>query len=672
MNQPDLNSRLDDESSRLRRFYLIGVLGILISAILVIAALTATNGTQIEVTPNEAQETANITVSKGLGLYLSGAIYSLSGTPEITVSAQGYETKTEDIPASSLGKNHRIELRELPGRLTVEVSPSLPQTAWFLNGQNVEIGPRLEKDLYSGDYILEIVNPFFERHEERISIVRQKEHHLNVALQPFDGLLAINSVPPNATVKIDGQEIGRTPVKIPLKGGEYSVEVGGGDYTPSLENIRLTQDHRQQNRTYQLAIKKGYVTVHVSPAGGKLLLNGIKVDPDMKLALDAIHPNKLTYLKPGYHSKTISFSLVPNEEKQVSFELKPETGLVEFRSTPSAEVLIDGKSVGLTPLKKELSSVSHKVVFRKPGYRSISKKVLPTSSSDQLVDVILETELSARLTEAPTEYVNSAGVKLKLFKPGGDQFEMGAPRSEKGQRANEIIRKIVLNKPFYTGFYEVTNQQFSKFDIKAGSGNGDLPVTNIGWIEAAKFCNWLSQQEKLTPFYNIDNQVTFNDMADGYRLLSEAEWEWLARKAGKATQTRFTWGNDPVIPPKTVNVADESAKGHVRLYVPQYTDGFAGIAPVGSFIKEPSGLFDLGGNVSEWVHDYYAVIPSGSSEVQTDPLGGLAGSNHTIKGANWQSGTLTELRPAFRDGFNAGRDNVGFRIGRYLYGGEGR
>ena len=148
--------------------------------------------------------------------------------------------------------------------------------------------------------------------------------------------------------------------------------------------------------------------------------------------------------------------------------------------------------------------------------------------------------------------------------------------------------------------------------------------------------------------------------------MTEAEWEWLARKSGREMQTVFPWGNDAVIPTKWGNVADESAKGTTQFYVPNYNDGFVKTAPVGSFKAETSGLFDLVGNVSEWVHDYYALVPTDFKNVFEDPVGPPSGHTRVVKGSSWRSGTRTSLRAAYRNGLSNGQDDVGFRIGRYL------
>ena len=155
-------------------------------------------------------------------------------------------------------------------------------------------------------------------------------------------------------------------------------------------------------------------------------------------------------------------------------------------------------------------------------------------------------------------------------------------------------------------------------------------------------------------------------MADGYRLLSEAEWEWLARKANRSQTSRFVWGNTTTLPKNSANIADESAKTGVTYYVPRYNDGFAGIAPVKSFSREPSGLFDMGGNVSEWTHDSYTLTVPDATQIYPQQLDNSLADSRVIKGANWRSGTLTELRSAYRDGLSQPRDSVGFRLGRYL------
>ena len=95
-----------------------------------------------------------------------------------------------------------------------------------------------------------------------------------------------------------------------------------------------------------------------------------------------------------------------------------------------------------------------------------------------------------------------------------------------------------------------------------------------------------------------------------------------------------------------------------------YNDDYPVTAPVGRFRPNALGLFDAGGNVSEWIHDVYT-IPASSGVVVTDPLGAQRGDNYVIRGASWSHSRLTELRLSYRDYGQAGRDDVGFRLARY-------
>ena len=102
------------------------------------------------------------------------------------------------------------------------------------------------------------------------------------------------------------------------------------------------------------------------------------------------------------------------------------------------------------------------------------------------------------------------------------------------------------------------------------------------------------------------------------------------------------------------------------MYIPRYDDAHPGLAEVGRFVANAAGIHDLAGNASEWVHDVYDVEPPEPGRVETDPMDTRAGRWHTVKGSSWRSGTLSELRAAWRAGSRAPKDDLGFRIARYL------
>lgn len=154
--------------------------------------------------------------------------------------------------------------------------------------------------------------------------------------------------------------------------------------------------------------------------------------------------------------------------------------------------------------------------------------------------------------------------------------------------------------------------------------------------------------------------------ATGYRLLTEAEWEWLAKKANRAKPTKYVWGNRDKVARAHGNFADAQLKGTQPFYFMDYTDQHKGLAPVGSYKADRTGLFDLAGNVAEWVHDRYTLAVPELGQTYTDYLGMSRGQSHVIKGGSFQTGRLKELRAAYRQNDASGRPDVGFRIARYI------
>jgi formylglycine-generating enzyme required for sulfatase activity len=127
---------------------------------------------------------------------------------------------------------------------------------------------------------------------------------------------------------------------------------------------------------------------------------------------------------------------------------------------------------------------------------------------------------------------------------------------------------------------------------------------------------------------------------------------------------KFPWGE--TFPPTSPveNYADSSSAYVTGRVLGGYKDGQVVSAPVGSFKRNQHGLYDMGGNVAEWVHDVYS-IPSANGATEVDPLGGQNGDNYVIRGASWSHSKIAELRLSYRDYGQAGRDDVGFRLARY-------
>ena len=167
--------------------------------------------------------------------------------------------------------------------------------------------------------------------------------------------------------------------------------------------------------------------------------------------------------------------------------------------------------------------------------------------------------------------------------PGGT-FTMSAKPVENDEGAPHRVTV----SPFAIGKYEVTNREFEEFRPghremrSATSWRDDDPVIYVSWAQARAYCNWLSKKEGLTPAYDEANGMRRVADANGYRLPTEAEWEYVA--SGRGESRLYPWGDEPHAKPKAKSVAVRGADP---------TD------------VTRDGVYDMGGNVCEWCEDSY-------------------------------------------------------------------
>jgi formylglycine-generating enzyme required for sulfatase activity len=415
------------------------------------------------------------------------------------------------------------------------------------------------------------------------------------------------------------------------------------------------------------------------PSGANVTLDGeFHGQTPLSLELSPDKAHRLAVFKPGYRRYTGTVQLPAAGRDSQTIKLTAQLGEVRFNISPAgAELKIDGRSRGKGSQTLSLPAFEHSVEVSLAGYNTVRRRVTPRPGLQQLVEVKLLTAKEARQASIKPEITTSLGQTLLLFSPADSplsDFTMGASRREPGRRANEVMHPVSLRRAFYLQTTEVTNAQFRQFtsghnsgQIESNSLNRDhQPAVQVSWQQAAAFCNWLSKREGLPLFYRETNGIVtgYNPSATGYRLPSEAEWAWGARANG-ASLLKFPWG-DAFPPPANSleNYADNSSAYVTGRVLGGYTDGNVVSAPVASFKANQNRLFDMGGNVAEWVHDVYS-IPSANGATEVDPLGAQSGDNYVIRGASWSHSKIAELRLSYRDYGQAGRDDVGFRLARY-------
>jgi len=379
--------------------------------------------------------------------------------------------------------------------------------------------------------------------------------------------------------------------------------------------------------------------------------------------------------KPGYDALTQELSVQADSGRTLEIELTAQFGVVEVVSDPAgAEILVNGESQGVTPAELTLHAVSHDMEVRRSGFAVQTQTLTPRPGFPQKWEMTLE-ELNTTTGSGYARTIQSSlGQELRLILPG--TFTLGSSRREQGRRSNEALRAVEISEAFYLGVREVSNAEFREFraDHDSGSASGislnddEQPVVRVTWEDAAQFLNWLSIKDGLQPVYQEENGIlaAVRPLRNGYRLPTETEWAWAARFAETEEPLIFPWGPSLPPPDRSGNYADVAAADLMPTTLITYSDGFSVSGPSGSFEANAVGIFDLGGNVTEWVQDYYEVGRAETETVAVDPLGPENGRFHVLRGSSWRSATVTELRLASRNYSADADEKTGFRVARNL------
>jgi formylglycine-generating enzyme required for sulfatase activity len=247
--------------------------------------------------------------------------------------------------------------------------------------------------------------------------------------------------------------------------------------------------------------------------------------------------------------------------------------------------------------------------------------------------------------------IELADIPAGNFVRGGHTITLSAFKMSKFQVTQELYEAVMGNNPSW--FQGTATDRV----VAAGEIQGKRPVETVTWFDAVMFCNKLSEREGLTLFYTITSitmtgnnitaaTVTTNPSANGYRLPTEAQWEYACR-AGSTTLWHF--GDDEA---QLVNYAWYSVNSNSRTH------------QVGLKLPNEFGLYDMHGNVWEWVWDFSSDDFPDPSNL-SDPTGAASGSRRVVRGGSWdnsaqdtRSANRVDVWPYVRDG------SLGFRFVR--------
>ncbi len=340
-------------------------------------------------------------------------------------------------------------------------------------------------------------------------------------------------------------------------------------------------------------------------------------------------------LRQGYAVLTVTLNGIPvapsgsiimDQDQRLDASGLPP-GSIEIKSNPDqAEIWLNGSNTGKKSNTVLVNIIpgNYELLLKKDGYLDHQVEIRVEAGIQSSVSV----ELSPISQEVLEIFASMVTIPAGEF-TRGDLFNEGM--------AHELPAGRVYLSEFLISRYETKFSWYDAFCLETGRtppsdqgwGRGDRPVIGVSWNDARDFCTWLSDKTGRV-----------------FRLPTEAEWE----KAARGTdQRRYPWGNEPASS-SLANFADTN---------------LGRTAEVGSFSlgRSPYGLFDMAGNVWEWVQDwysesYYSVSPG------RDPQGPDSGSRKVFRGGAWPMG-MTTLRNSFRAAwppFETDPLDLGFRL----------
>ncbi|MGR3174615.1 MAG: PEGA domain-containing protein [Candidatus Scalindua sp.] len=357
------------------------------------------------------------------------------GTHEVEVRMDGYEVWSESvIVEEDREKTITAALQLKTGSVIIESTP--PNASVFLDGEDVGKTPANLKSIAPGTHEVEVRMDGYEVWSESVIVEEDIENTITAALQLKTGSVIIESTPPNASVFLDGEDVGKTPANLKsIVPGRHIVEVRMEGYEIWSESVDI-EAKTEKTLTAVLVIKTGSIMIESEPTEAKIYLDGEEAGttPDT-LSPITIGVHEVEIRMDGYEVWSDIANIEPEKETALKAVLQIKNGSIRIESTPpNAEIYLDGEKVGTTP-DTLLSIVpgQHEVEVKMDGYEAWSENVDVETDKETFLTVVLKLRtgsLSIKSKPAKAEiFLNGEGVgtlpkTLTDLKPGKYSVEV--------------------------------------------------------------------------------------------------------------------------------------------------------------------------------------------------------------------------------------------------------
>ena len=441
----------------------------------------------------------------------------------------------------------KFALTPLPGRIDFDSAPVTADVS--VDGAPIGTTPLKAVDVAAGVHKISFKNPRYVTQVIPVTVEgKQIEQNFGATLSPNWANITVGSIPSGAAIFVDDQEVGVTPSAVEVLAGSHELRVKHAGFRHGITASTSRVGTRRCRTLAEAA--DGLINVASAPAGIGYGQWHLSRETPIEIALMPGKSYQVRVTRAGYESPNAKCKYARTKNSRcVSTSRRWWASPVSHR-TGRRQVSIDAKPIGRGSQTLTLPARLQGLEVTKSGFAPYTTKFTPQPGLTQEINVKLLTVAEARLASLKPRRTTAAGQEMILFSPG--TFSMGTSRREPGRRANEVLRDVTLTRMFYLSTTETTNAQFKQFASGHDSGlyedqklNGDeQPTVKVSWAEAALYCNWLSERDHLPLFYKTElgKVVGIDPRATGYRLPTEAEWEWVARTVPDSTAENASHG----------------------------------------------------------------------------------------------------------------------------------
>ncbi|MEQ8483004.1 MAG: SUMF1/EgtB/PvdO family nonheme iron enzyme [Pseudomonadales bacterium] len=524
-----------------------------------------------------------------------------------------------------------------------------------IDGRWIGTTPIRRQVLAPGLHRLEVEHSHYRIIDRQVVLAAGERTRLSLALDPGTGTLVIYSNPRGAWVEVDGvRHPGQTPLLLTLPSGEREVVLGMAERRVADRRVVVTADQRQELRVELDMDPHGSLVVDVQPPQATVALPDADVayHPGVRLPIGEY---LVRVSHPGYVTQTVRWQ-VRYGDNRYGLTLAPAFGVLTVTTDPAdarVQVQYAAQANGRTVRRRyepgmRLPVGEVAVRAAAMGHRSQFKRLQlgESGATVRLALPVMNVTPGSRMRDPLAS--GGVGPELVVVPPG--EFDMG---SADGPPSERPVRRVALTEPFAVTVTEITVAQYRRFALATGreldahvaDAADQLPVTHVTAADAMALARWLSEQSGAR-----------------YRLLSEPEWEYVARAGSRSA---YFFGDDPQRLCRFGNVADQAMRRRLGFDVAECNDGFAGVAPVASFPANPMGVHDILGNVAEWVlecgiPEYAGAPDDGSPTLEVDGC-----PTRGVRGGSWD-GSVADARSAKRNLASSASASRGIRLLREL------